>query len=75
MNHARAGPSPRRPRILEEGQVGAGVAALVGEEEVVDGGAVLVDRFLHQPQAQHAGVEIDVPLSVLGDRGYVVNAL
>ena len=72
-------PAPARPRrragVLEEGQVGARIAALVGEEEVVDGRVVLVDGFLDQPQAQHAGVEVDVALGVLGDRGYVVNAL
>ena len=69
------GPPRRRAGVLEEGEVGAGVAALVGEEEVVDGRVVLVDRFLDQPQAQHPGVEVDVALRVLGDRGDVVNAL
>ena len=74
VDHA-APARPGAPRVLEEGEVGARVAALVGEEEVVDGRVVLVDRFLDQPQAQHPRVEIDVALSVLGDRGYVVNSL
>ena len=72
-------PAPARPGrragVLEEGQVGAGVPLLVGEEEVVDGRVVLVDGFLDQPQAHHAGVEVDVALGVLGDRGDVVNSL
>ena len=48
------GPARRHARELEEGQVGAGAALLVGEEEVVDGRVVLVDGFLDQPQPQHA---------------------
>ena len=72
-------PAPARPRRhageLEEGEVGAGAALLVGEEEVVDGRVVLVDRFLHQAQPHHPGVEVDVALRVVGDRGDVVNSL
>ena len=60
---------------LEEGQIGAGAALLVGEEEVVDGRVVLVDRFLDQAQSQHPGVEVDVLLRVGGNRGDVVDAL
>ena len=48
---AGARPPRRRAGVLEEGQVGAGVALLVGEEEVVDGRVVLVDGFLDQAQA------------------------
>ena len=75
VHHPRPGPPRRRAGELEEGQVGARVALLVGEEEVVDGRAVLVDGFLHQSQPEHPGVEVDVALSVLGDRGDVVDAL
>ncbi len=71
-------PAPARPGgapgILEEGEVGAGVALLVGEEEVVDARVVLVDGFLHQPQSEHPGVEVDVALRVLGDRRDVVDS-
>ena len=72
-----AGPGPARRHAgeLEEGQVGAGAALLVGEEEVVDGRVVLVDRLLDQAQAQHPGVEVDVVLRVGGDRGDVVDSL
>ena len=75
VDHPGAGPAQGRARILEEGQVGARVPILVGEKEVVDGRVVLVDGFLDQPQTQHAGVEVDVALGVLGDRGDVVDAL
>src|ERR1700676_1959057 len=51
VDHARAGPASDQPRILEEGEIGAWAAVLVGVEEVVDGGVVLVDRLLDQPQA------------------------
>ena len=74
VHHPRAGRPDRRAGVLEEGQVGAGIALLIGEEEVVDGGAVLVDGFLHQAQPHHARVEVDVALGVLGDRGDVVDA-
>ena len=39
-----AGPAAGGAGVLEEGDVGAGVSVLVGVEQVVDGGIVLVDR-------------------------------
>ena len=69
-------PAPARParaRILEERDVGARAALLVGVEEVVDGRVVLVDRLLDEPQTEHAGVEVDVPGRVAGDQGDVVD--
>ncbi len=57
-------PAPARPGsragVLEERDVGAGGALLVGVEQVVDARVVLVDRLLDQPQTQHARVEVDV---------------
>ena len=50
-------------------------ADLVGVEEVVDGRVVLVDRLLHEAQAERPGVELDVPRRVRRDRGDVVDAL
>ena len=72
-----AGPGPARRHAgeLEEGEIGAGAALLVGEEEVVDGRVVLVDRLLDQAQAHHPRVEVDVALRVGRDRGDVVNSL
>ena len=67
-------PPARDPRVLEEGDVRAWVAGLVGVEQVIDGGVVLVDRLLHQPQPEDAGVEVDVALRVGGDRCDVVDA-
>jgi hypothetical protein len=72
---AGAGAPPRHARELEEGEVGPGAARLVRVEEVVDGGLVLVDGLLDQPQAEDPGVEVDVVLRVRGDRGDVVDAL
>ena len=72
-------PAPARPGaapgILEEGDVRAGRALLVRVEEVVDGRVVLVDRLLHEPQPEHAGVEVDVRRGVAGDAGHVVDAV
>jgi hypothetical protein len=74
VHHPRAGPTERRAGVLEEGQVRAGVPLLVGVEEVVDGGVVLVDGFLDQPEPENARVKVYVALRLAGDRGYVVDA-
>ena len=72
-------PAPARPgrraRVLEEGEVGARAALLVRVEEVVDGRIVLVDGLLHQAQAEHARVEVDVAGGVARDGGDVVDPL
>ena len=73
MHHAGARPPAREARVLEEGDVGAGASLLVGVEEVVDGRVVLVDRLLHEPQAEDARVEVHVPRGVGGDRRDVVD--
>ena len=75
VHHAGAGAAGRRARVLEEGQLGARAAELVGVEQVVDARVVLVDRLGDQPQAEHARVEVDVARRVAGDRGDVVDAL
>ncbi len=74
MHHPCTGAARLRPRKFEEGDVGAGAAVLIGVEEVVDAGGVLIDRLLHHAQAERAGVEVDVALGVGCDRGDVVNA-
>ncbi len=74
MDHAVARAAWARARVLEERQIGAGRARVVGVEEVVDGRIVLVDRLLHQPQSQDADVELHVGGRVAGDRGDVVDA-
>jgi hypothetical protein len=75
VDHAGAGSAAPGAWELEEGDVGARVAALVGVEEVVHGRRVLVDRLLDQPKAEHAGVEVDVVLGVGGDCRDVMDAL
>ena len=74
VHHAGARAARRGAGVLEEREVGAGAALLVGVEQVVDGRVVLVDRLLHQPQAEHPRVEVEVLRGVAGDRGDVVDA-
>ena len=59
---------------VEEGDVRARVPHLVGIEEMVGRDVVLVDRLLHQPQAEHRGVERDVAGRVGGHRGDVMQS-
>jgi hypothetical protein len=74
VHHSRACAADGHARELEEGQVRARIALLVGVEQVIDGGLVLVDGLLDQPQAERARVEVDVLRRVGGDRGYVMDA-
>jgi hypothetical protein len=48
---------------------------LVGVEEVVDGGVVLVHRLLDHPQPQDARVEVDVARGVARDRRDVMDSV
>ena len=73
VDHPAAGASGDGGRVLEEGDVAAGTPSLVRVEEVVDGRIVLVDRLLHQAQAEEPRVEIDVPRRVARDAGDVVD--
>ena len=74
VHHPGARAARDGARVLEEGQLRAGAALLVGVEQVVDARIVLVDGLGHQSQAQHAGVEVDVARRVARDRRDVVNA-
>ena len=74
VHHPGAGPAAAGARVLEERDVGAGAALLVGVEEVIDGRVVLVDGLLDESQSEHAGVEVDVAGCVAGDAGHVMNA-
>src|SRR5207245_2254988 len=75
VDHPRARAALSQAWILEEGEVGAGASFLVGVEEVVDGGVVLVNRLLDQAHAHDAGVEEQVLRGVGRDRAYVVDAV
>src|SRR6185436_12032647 len=75
VHHAAPGAPARGARVLEERQVRARAALLVGVEEVVDGRVVLVDALLDEPQSEDARVEVDVGRRVAGDRRDVVDAL
>jgi hypothetical protein len=69
--------APRRRHLVpgEEGQIAPRMTGGVGVEEVVGAGVVLVDALLHQPHAEHAGVEVEILLRRAGDGGDVVEAL
>ena len=60
-------------RPVEKGQVGAGRALGIGVEQVIGAHIVLVDAALHQPHAQHLGVEVVVVADLRGDRGEMVD--
>ena len=74
MHHPVARTALRRAWILEERDVGAGRALLVGVEQVVDGRVVLVDGLLDHPQPELARVELHVRRRVAGDARDVVDA-
>ena len=75
VDHSLSGAAAPGTRVLEERDVRPWTAELVGVEQVVDGGVVLVDRLLHHAQPEHAGVEGDVAGGVPGDARDVVDAL
>ena len=71
-------PGPGRPGIApgysKNVRSAPALPELVGVEQVVDARIVLVDGLLDHPQAEDAGVEIDVPGGVARDRRDVVDA-
>jgi hypothetical protein len=73
MHHPRSGTTAADAGVLEESDVAAGCSILVGVEQVVDGGVVLVDRLLHEPQAENLGVVGDVLRRIAGDTRDVVD--
>ena len=75
VHHPRAGSTAPNARVLEERDVAARRSVLVRVEEVVDGRVVLVDRLLHEPQAEDARVEVDVSRRVARDARHVVDAV
>jgi hypothetical protein len=50
------------------------VAEIVAEVEVVGLGIVEVDGALDQPEAEHAGIEVQVALGITRDGGDVMDA-
>jgi hypothetical protein len=74
VDHAGARPAGDRAGVLEERQLRAGPALLVGVEQVVDARIVLVDGLGDHPQAHDPRVEVEVALRIAGDRRDVVDA-
>ncbi len=72
---ARARAPVGAPAVLEEADVVAVGGLLVPVEDVVGRPVGLVDRLLHDPQAQHPHVEVGVAGGVGGDSGDVMDAL
>ena len=75
VDHPGPGAPGAGTGILEERDVAPRPPVLVGVEEVVDGRVVLVHGLLHEPQAEDARVEVDVPRRIAGDAGDVVDAV
>ena len=75
VHHPGARAAGTGVRVLEEGDVRAGIAVLVPVEQVVDGGVVLVDALLDEPQPEHPRVEVDVAWRIPRDRRDVVDPL
>ena len=75
VNHPGARAPGAHTRVLEECDVAPRRPVLVRVEEVVDGRVVLVHGLLHEPQAEDARVEVDVPRRIAGDAGHVVDAV
>ncbi len=73
VHHPGACPTTAHARVLEEGDVAPGRPRLVGVEEVIHGGVVLVDRLLHEPESEDARVEVHVPGRVGRDARDVVD--
>src|SRR5262249_13763810 len=75
VHHPRTRAAAPHARVLEERDVAPGRTLLVRIEEVIDGGIVLVDALLDEPETEDARVEVDVPRRVGGDAGDVVDAV
>ncbi len=75
VDHSSARAAPDQARVLEEREVSARAAILVRIEQVIDGGVVLVDSLLDQPEAHDARVEQDVPGGVCRDRADVMDSV
>ena len=72
---AMPGARRRHLRPREKRQIGAWMAFLIGVEEVIGAGVVLVDALLDQPHAEHAAVEVEVLLRGPGDGGDVMKSV
>ena len=75
VDHTRPGPAGTRARELEPGEDRSRRALLVGEVQVVRLGRIEVHGLLDHPQAEHVGIELDIPLCVAGDHRDVVHAI
>jgi hypothetical protein len=56
-------------------QVRSGMAFGVRVEKVIGAGVVLIDRFLHQPHAENAGIEIKILLRRSSNCGDVMKTV
>lgn len=61
-------------RPIKEGKVAPGRAFPIGVEKMIGADIVLVDRALHQPHAEHTGVEAVIAGCVGGNRRQMVDA-
>src|SRR5450631_494160 len=75
VDHPRPGATAGCAGELEPGQDRARGASLVAEVQVVRLRRVEVDGLLDEPQAEDAGIEVDVSLRVAGDHRDVVKGV
>ena len=59
----------------KKGDISARRAFLVGIKKVINLRHVLVDGLLHQAQPQHANIEIEILLRIVGDNRHMVDAM
>ena len=71
---SRAGPSARQFIPQKEGQQRAGRRGVISVIEMIGAGIVEVDGLLHEAQAEHPRVEVDVALRIRRDGGDVMKA-
>ena len=59
---------------IKKGQIRTGACFAIGIEKMIGADIILIDRFLHQPHAQHLRVKLVIAARIGGDGGEVVNA-
>jgi hypothetical protein len=67
-------PASSSIRPGEKGKDTTRVSPLITEVEVIVRGIVEVYRALNEPEAENAGVEVEIPLRVTGDTSDVMNS-
>ena len=70
----RALTSPGATRPGEKRDEGPGAPGLIAVVEMITAGIIEIDRELHQPQPEHAGVKIEIALWIARNGGDVMDS-